>query len=195
MRDYRIIFGAKYGAGPWDCYFCAEEIHPEATGRVRLEVHHLDHDHYNNVPENLVPTHRHCHARYHSGLRQGTLHPLFGMPRSEETRKKIHTALVGKPLPLETRAKMSAARQGSKNPFFGKTHDNKARKKMREARLGKPRPGTPESWKHSPETREKLSTVQKGVPKPKVSVALKGRKLSPEHRAAISAGMRKAKNG
>lgn len=58
---------------------------------------------------------------------RGESHPLFGKPRSEETKKKIREALLGEKSPKfgtksskETRDKLSASKMGDKNPQFGK---------------------------------------------------------------------------
>lgn len=45
------------------CYFCQETI--EESGFGKALVHHIDHDHTNNEPENLAPAHWGCHSRHH----------------------------------------------------------------------------------------------------------------------------------
>jgi len=54
------------------CYFCNEPLswetfYPRSAGKQLddITVHHLDHNHGNDVPENLVLGHRGCHRRYH----------------------------------------------------------------------------------------------------------------------------------
>jgi group I intron endonuclease len=57
---------------------------------------------------------------HHSWGKRGELSPLWGKPRSEETKRK-----------------MSEARQGEKHPLWGKKHSEESRRKMSEARTGK----------------------------------------------------------
>jgi len=47
------------------CYFCHDEIDPRGLHR-----HHLNHDHGDNRPENIVDAHPSCHLRYHSRVRR-----------------------------------------------------------------------------------------------------------------------------
>lgn len=59
---HRQIFMGTRPGSPWSCYFCGGEID-------ELHVHHKDHDHGNNAPDNLAATHGDCHAHHHrSGL-------------------------------------------------------------------------------------------------------------------------------
>lgn len=59
---HRQIFMDTHPGSPWNCHFCGGEID-------ELHVHHIDHDHGNNEPDNLAPTHGDCHAHHHrSGL-------------------------------------------------------------------------------------------------------------------------------
>jgi len=57
---------------------------------------------------------------HHSWGKRGELSPLWGKPRSEETKRK-----------------MSEARQGGKHPLWGKKHSEESKRKMSEARTGK----------------------------------------------------------
>lgn len=72
LPDYLHTFLQTYGGGPFDCHFCDKRM-------PWLEVvHHLDHDHDNNDPTNLVPAHTSCHSSHH-GKR----------PTSEATKEKL----------------------------------------------------------------------------------------------------------
>jgi deoxycytidylate deaminase len=66
--SYRAVFEEANGIGPHGCYFCGVIMPwPEV-------IHHLDHDHFNNVPENLVPAHANCHTSYHADASAGLSH-------------------------------------------------------------------------------------------------------------------------
>ena len=69
MRNYREIFFAYNGPGPWPCDFCKKEVLA-----VDLDIHHRDGDHSNDNPENLVAAHRSCHASHHSSGRKSPEH-------------------------------------------------------------------------------------------------------------------------
>jgi deoxycytidylate deaminase len=56
---YRRIFQDAYGLGPHECYFC-RVIMPRAE-----VIHHKDHDHSNDAPDNLAAAHAGCHSAYH----------------------------------------------------------------------------------------------------------------------------------
>lgn len=95
--DYRHVFYAFNGPGPWKCHFCLNDIlphwdtdGPDRRTKDALIVHHNDHNKKNNAPENLKAAHQGCHARHH----QRGLH--LGAKRSDETRRKLSVALTGK---------------------------------------------------------------------------------------------------
>lgn len=76
-------------------------------------------------------------------------------PVSEETRGRMSDARVGKSLPPETCAKMSASRMGDKNPNFGKPLSQSVRDKLSEIRTG---------THPSIESRRKHSATLQGIP-------------------------------
>ena len=117
-----------------------------------------------------------------SVAKRGENHPLFGKSPSPETRKKQS-------------ASQQARFAREKHPMSGKKHSPETRKKQSEANRGK---------KVSPETRKKQSEANRGrspwnkgkrgaqVPWNKGMRGLqvspmKGKTLSPEHRAKLSA--------
>lgn len=59
IGKHRAIFIREYGLGPHRCYFCDVVMPWPET------IHHKDHDHGNNDPENLAASHSSCHSRYH----------------------------------------------------------------------------------------------------------------------------------
>lgn len=77
---YVQIFLAYNPPPPWPCSFCEEPV-----GLEDLTVHHLDHDHSNDVIENLAAAHFSCHSSHHSR----TQVRRTGFTQSPETRKKI----------------------------------------------------------------------------------------------------------
>lgn len=76
-------------------------------------------------------------------------------PCSEETKRKIRSAQVGKPKNIseETRAGWYILRRGSGNPFFGRRHTDEARKRNAVLHVGK---------QATEETRQKISLANKG---------------------------------
>ncbi|MFH1224551.1 MAG: NUMOD3 domain-containing DNA-binding protein [Candidatus Diapherotrites archaeon] len=120
----------------------------------------------------------------------------------EETRAKISATLAGRPrydlrgrvVSDETRAKISAALR-AKPSFLGKKHTDEAKAKMSAAATGRT---------HTDKAKAKISASRKGKPlseehKRKLSEVLMGREVpwsvgktfTPEHRAKISAGLRR----
>lgn len=108
----------------------------------------------------------------------------MGKKLSEETKKKIGEALKGKEISEETRRKMSEASKRRK-------HTEESKKKMSEARKGR---------EFSEETRRKISESLKGRRKPerskehrrKISETLRGRKHSEETKKKMRESHRKA---
>lgn len=123
---YRRLFVAAYGVGPYTCGHCGEDVET-------LEVvHHIDHDHFNDVLENLQAMHRSCHGVHHR----------TSQALSEDTKRKISAAMIGRPYSAEHRETMREIRR---SPEF--------REKIRQARTG---------TKASDETRRKMSEAHKG---------------------------------
>ena len=90
-----------------------------------------------------------------------------GKPRSPETRARIGEARRGKPQSPETIAKRAATNRGKKR-------SPETRARIGEAKTGKPRKS------HSAETKAKISQAHIG------------KKVSPESKALMSAGQRRA---
>lgn len=119
---YRRLFHDYYPDPPWTCYFCGEKILKWGHDVDSLHVHHIDHDHYNDVIENLAPTHASCHISHHAVHREVSdatreKHRQFrlGWVHSQETRRKMSESAMGHSVSPESRAKMSAARTGTKD--------------------------------------------------------------------------------
>lgn len=62
-----------------------------------------------------------------SNAHKGEKNPMFGKPRSEETKRKISAAKKGK----------HNNNKGENNPFYGKEHSEETKQKLRLAHLGK----------------------------------------------------------
>lgn len=116
-----------------------------------------------------------------------------GITHSDATKEKLRLANVGKKIPKEvvekckatkllrgtnrhteeSKRKISQGRIGADNPFFGKKHSDDARKRIAENLTGSKNPFF--GKRHSDEIMQRISSK------------LKGRVLSPEWRAKLSA--------
>lgn len=102
----------------------------------------------------------------------GENNPMFGKTHTEESRKKIREAKIGKHLSEATKRKLSEALSGENGPFYGKHHTEEAKRKNREAHIGKT---------HTEETLKKLSEALSGENNP-----MFGKQRSVEVRKKIS---------
>lgn len=96
-RLHQRIFFAVNGLGPYPCEGCEDTVTIEM-----VVVHHRDHDHDNNDPENLTGMHRGCHQRLHALLRK----------KSPVEIERLRQARLGATHTEASRQKMSAARTG-----------------------------------------------------------------------------------
>lgn len=95
-KPYHAIFFAANGFGPFICRWCGDEVDawdesiPLRTAKAFC-VHHVDHDHDNNDPTNLVAMHYGCHISYHR-----TVRPLVekGQKLPDEWKRKITESLA-----------------------------------------------------------------------------------------------------
>jgi hypothetical protein len=78
----RRVFVTHNGLGPWTCNECNELIVQIGRTSDDGNIHHVDEDPSNDVPENLVILHTTCHQKLHH----------FG-----ETHSAEHNAKVGRP--------------------------------------------------------------------------------------------------
>ena len=119
VREYVRIFLDTYGPFPHPCHWCQEVI-PEYGGVFAdaAIIHHLDHDHYNNVPGNLAPGHRRCHVAHHGSeitedlrAQLRAFHAEYqSRPdvrlRNSEAQKRVQKEVQNRP---EVKAKVRAA--------------------------------------------------------------------------------------
>lgn len=110
------------------------------------------------------------------GKMAGENNPIYGKPRSEETKEKISKANTNPS--EETREKMRRARLGTKA-------SDATRRKMSENRIGKPR--SP----HSEETKKKLSELAKERFKDPTNNPMYGRNHTKEAKEAMGIKRRK----
>ena len=82
------------------------------------------------------------HKRKLSESHKGSKNPMFGKKLSEEHKRKIS--------------------QNNGKYWLGKKRDKPTIEKLSKARLGKARPGNPENWKHSAETKKKIGDMKRG---------------------------------
>lgn len=118
---------------------------------------------------------------------------MSGVPMKDEVKKKISNALKGRQFSDEHKAAIGAASEGR---MFTEESRKKKSDTIRKLIADGKRLGPPEGWKHSEETRKKMSKAGKGRPKSeshkaKIAAALKGKKRSAAHCAAISLAKRK----
>lgn len=116
-KPYHPIFIDANGYGPWPCYGCGEPV-------TLLLVHHLDEDHFNDAPENLVAMHQSCHIRLHrvgerNRGRKASVETKAkmsavrrGKPKTEEHKRKIRESNLGLKRSAETRQRISDSKRG-----------------------------------------------------------------------------------
>lgn len=114
-RTQRVFYTA-YGQGPWDCYDATCDRPVEQIGRDTWDgnIHHLDENAGNDVPENLVVMHTICHQRWH------------GAP-DDDMRRRISAKLKGRPSPTKgmkfsPEVNTKKSQPGELNGFYGREH-------------------------------------------------------------------------
>jgi len=63
---HRRIFREQNGSPPWACAWCKGPVYLKT-----LNVHHVDGEHANNNPRNLVAVHKDCHWATHDAEQRG----------------------------------------------------------------------------------------------------------------------------
>ena len=103
--------------------------------------------------------------RYLSERFRGTGNPFFGKQHTEETKRKIsekktgvplpektRAKMIGRPVSLETRMKLSAIFKGRPSPMLGRRHTDESKMRLSIANMGR---------RHSEETKRKLAEIMK----------------------------------
>lgn len=99
-----------------------------------------------------------------------------GKHHTEETKARISALLKGRPSPLKGKPHSKVHNQRASDALkqkhlvswiagLRKETDPRVAliaQKVKQAQLGRPRPGDPKNWKHTEQTREKLSQLSKG---------------------------------
>jgi hypothetical protein len=116
--SYKDVFVDSNGGGPYECFVCHEPV-----SRRELRVHHVDHDHYNDVPDNLVAVHHGCHSHHHNS----------GKVHTAETRRHMSEAHVGVKLSPEHAAAIRAGHDRSRANGRVWSVSDEGRKQLREA--------------------------------------------------------------
>jgi hypothetical protein len=105
MRTHRRVFLAC-NAPPYLCSYCGKEITVlEGRGPDSLNVHHVDEDQRNNLPENFSCMHARCHPRHH----------FKGVAKSEDFREQLSKRRKGVKQTPEHTANHAAAIRGHPN--------------------------------------------------------------------------------
>ena len=159
----------------YDCLYPGEPF-DESIYKLQRTEHHIDGNHGNNDPKNLIWMHFGCHTSLHS---TGKKHPMYG-------KRGRDTPFYGEHHSEESKRKISIAVTGEKHPMYGKHHSEESKKKISEAHAGK----------HlSEEHRKKISDALTGrhlseEAKRKMSLAVTGdknpmcgKRQSEEHKA------------
>jgi len=130
------------------------------------------------------PKYRERMSNNHKGLLAGEKHPMFGKPRTEETKRKISEAKKGKHFSEEIRSRMNKGKTGVplseehrrriSEGNKGKIRTEETKQKLSELNTGK---------SPSAETRKKLGDALRGKTRPpevcrKISIAKKGKHVS-----------------
>lgn len=160
--QYRELFFANSGAGPYDCYFsCGNPV-----DFSEVVIHHVNEDHLDNRLDNLVPAHRLCHNGYHLGRKWETDHDSMMLARYIGPRT---------PFTDEVKAQISATKKAR-----GQAPTDEARAAARQVNIGS---------KRSLETRAQMSDYAKNrTPEhqERLNAANRGRVVSPETREKMS---------
>ena len=82
------------------------------------------------------------------------------VPHTEESKRKMSEAALGRKRTEETKRKMSEAKSGEKNPMYGKKLTEESKRKMSEAKLGEK--NSMYGKKHTEESKRKMSEVKLG---------------------------------
>lgn len=96
----------------------------------------------------------------------GDKNPFYGKHHTEESKKKMSEAAMGRVFSDETRKKISEAIKGENHPMYGRCHSEESRNKMSEAlkkKFANSEKNRPMLGKHhTEETRKKISKANKG---------------------------------
>jgi hypothetical protein len=140
-----LVFVAHNGPGPYPCVFCERSVDMV----TELHVHHLDHNHDNNDPDNLAATHTGCHTSYHQSIRWRSPEERF--KQGAHSRGKKHppdcghcAAVRGKKRP-DTSVRMKGNQYWKALPAERRAESQRGRKRSAAERLAISE-GVKKSW-------------------------------------------------
>lgn len=140
----------------WHCHHRGEIL---PCGNFSLETLKKYGLYYKRPASELIFLTKSEHQRLHHS---GKTHHLYGKHHSEETKRKMSLAKIGKKGKThspQTRRKISESQKGDKNHFFGKHHSEETRRKMSESLKGRTSPNKGKPM--SEEQKRKLSLARK----------------------------------
>ncbi len=110
--------------------------------------------------------------------------PKAGFKHSEASRRKMSESLKGRPKSMAHRAKLSAAKKGhiytpEHRAAIGAAGKGKKRSAETRARMSESRRKVVVTWGAA------ISASKRGIPNPRLSMAVKGRPWTPSRRAAF----------
>lgn len=146
----------------------------------------------------------HVHPKYN--IAKSVESPQLGRFHRKESIEKMRIAKIGKTASMETRLKMSDNKSGNKHPMWGKHPSIETRLKMSKSAIGKIISDETRAkisaamignthglgYKHSAETRLKMSRPRSEETRHKISVGLMGRYCSNKTRDKLSKSLKKA---
>jgi len=172
-----------------DCLY-SDESFDESVFRLKRILHHIDGNHGNNDPKNLMQMHLSCHVSFHNKERwkdpeyakymseavseswdeerikkyseekTGRGNPFYGRKHSEESRRKMSESHKGE-MTGEDNPMFGVCRFGRDNHMYGKHHSEESKKKISEALSGKNNPNYGKRF--SEEHRKKISEARTGT--------------------------------
>jgi hypothetical protein len=94
-----------------DCYFCQTPITKlSGLDYDSLVIHHINHNHYDNRPENRAMAHNGCHTKHHQ----------IGNHNFSKHKHTAKTKTIMSNKRYEFYKNNPGAIQGNKNPMFGR---------------------------------------------------------------------------
>jgi len=92
-------------------------------------VHHINEIIDDDRIENLQVMSISEHMKLHNS---GEKHPMYGKPRTEETKARLSESKKGKKINISDEARELMRNSGERNGMFGRKHSEETRKKMAE---------------------------------------------------------------